>query len=385
MKSIFRTEDDYNSTTLSFEPEQLGRDCAPWRTFDIAYVKVDKFNAAIMQKQFVEIPPLEDGGLVEFLEEKGKVRTSLPPEFFNYELFELAHGSDERVMNIIQEYGLLTSPKPLVKTVRDRLTALKRHEFLEMPKLSYSIEGDCDEVLGEGARLQQQLEGAIQAFRNDLFTDEGNMSNFTRRDDHGEMSSIDYFEAAPPTAIVGNVATLLEIRSTAKMLLEITDLFKLIGQGKTSAEILDKFEKESPPGFALGPSFSLSRLIGESLTYLDMCLGENRNLLKIRAIRDEIDYSVNEWLSCEGYDTVREGSLTEAVAVQIFNASISGAPWSICRKCSRTFQVPRSRARFGQRTSKTIYCSNQCRNAASQAAYRARKKAQSATDKKDPS
>jgi len=336
------------------QPKQLKQSAAPWGIGQLAFWAFD------------------DGtGLNEhaalFVEKSMEKRSDLPMEFFNHQLKELAEGTDERVRELSEEYGILYSPK------RDDRECTKKFQ---------------DYLLGLWSEDIHNIEESEEIYR-------GHLEYPVSRTDAIRCEAIDY--GAKKELQEGyDIISLQEIRDVAKKLLNIVKIIQAIDRGEKASDVA----KELLPTFAgLGYGYGYNAL-KNAIDYLNTCMSEVRpeldlglwdgrdkrfqkpeHVIEIVAEYDEEPKTIGRIDFSDLFIEKRMGTLTEAVAVQIYNAAIAlHIPWRTCQHCGTEFKVKQpsksSRGKGRIRVGDTRYCCPACQNAALQARYRERKRKQ---------
>jgi len=328
-----------------FKPKPLEQSAAPWEIHGLSLFRLNTKTGF--------------GGAPSILIGDVKTeRSELPNEFFNHQLKELAEGSDERILELSQEYGILYSLKYNDKKLRAT--------FQE-----YMSEWSSSDPENPSDNLPE-LERAYQQYMEDFphnHTDNIRMAVMASTDDETKM-------------IVGqhDIVSINEIRHTAKMLRGITIMVLHI----LKHENVNDLASELPFNFWPTTGDPVTA-ISNAIYYLNEGLSEMSPILEVGFNRSRIDQPRTKF-STPLFEVAkkRTGTLTEAVAAQIYNMALSGLPVRTCDHCGMEFLIQQhNKPTKGRvRTGDVSYCSPRCKNAATQAARRKRVRERNAQQQK---
>ena len=328
------------------------------------------------------IEPIEQvssGGITGLMEHRDglsvieRVLNKIPENFYGRELVALATGTDEEIAEVSARLGLLTSP--FSKTVRIKQNLDRAYgnrsgvpadpeQFSVLQEDGYTY--GYEQVLKAIEITQAATNEEITAIKESILLTQALQDNGNK--------------------ITGVVVSFSEIRVTAARLLDAVRVIVAISNGASVAEMSEQIEQ------GLLPNFPVQRL-----RYIEHCL-EGSNLLGISlTLRDEADNEphplevdpANHWELAMGgdvqeVDTLRQWNLmheisnahpkdrvsfTEALALGIRNLAINRRTWAHCDNCGNEFPLTAGKMRKTKEPH-GIYCTTECRNAASQKRYR---------------
>jgi hypothetical protein len=298
----------------------------------------------------------------------------IPETFYGKELVAFATGSDEEVIALSKEYGLLVSP------FRRAISAWQEMDRIFTQADSPSEGGQRIRRLTSDPRIPdlEQILGAIKTIER--ATDK----EVEALHDSIALTDSQRFDEKNRTGIVVSLA---EIRATAARLLDAQKVIKAISDGVSVSGLSDLVDKGGLPSFPIQKlryiEYCLrdSGLFGISLTLED----EQQNManeydfedLEISVIDGEAEINaLRQWSMLNSIRDARPKepiTFTEAVARGLRNLAIENRKWAQCEKCGNEFPLTAGKLRKVKKPQGT-YCSVECRNAASQKRYREKRK-----------
>ena len=362
------------------------------------FLKPTEVNPWVVPKR---IKPLRDSSrkVVGFMLDDSMVKANhhfLPDEFFNHEIVHMCSDDPEQISELVFQYGILQIPLPMVSetsTILRKLGKLNHEESWQDEKPSDSNDELVVEPEYQGSMSLEGLEGidrerAILANEYqhldetiadtkpvDLLYDDADRLIEDLRIAHASTYSIashllDYF----PERITGTIISLAEIRTVAREIVNATNLIKWIGMGLSHTDMIERL-KTTPLIPVIGKPMKTSDPVRRAFLFLELCSTPAFLYRVVGDEKSEIHKFGEEPRMLPAGN--REGSLLEAVSIQLQSAATNGLPWHTCVWCDTLFQFKRGSSKEKterKRTEGNVYCCEKCRNSATQKAFRERKK-----------
>lgn len=299
------------------------------------------------------------------------IHDELPQNFFNNELVILATGTNEEVLEISHEYGVLTSPID-ADIQADKYRILQNHQLQESPDYPHVDMHSIVEIPNISSESYCGLRDCGYLFAlQDAWEETFELRTHYAKNTDNHIDSV----------------SLREIRETAKMLLRVVTFAQLHTDNATidsiGSKLKDDYEYANGDSKDVyGYAYRVNRL------FLSLCL-RNCTLSFNAAVFDSSTADANRIdqeviTSNASTSSKRYGTLTEAVALQIFNTIIDPRSWKTCANCHDVFKV-RNKVVIKRKTTKQIgtpskppndsspnpvFCSSGCKVAAHQRKHR---------------
>ncbi|MCL2437815.1 MAG: hypothetical protein FWE26_04080 [Coriobacteriia bacterium] len=331
-----------------------------WHTFPIIPLLHEGKIVGFMQDGFYGMP--------DFVKDKGKwipandplANASIPrrleANIWNHELKKIAAGDLNAIQSFVKQYGFLHSPLPDHKNIDSLFNEYLGFVHSKNTSTPRDIEDVRERFLQAADSLPYAAIGGVYE------------TNMLRK------------QQIEKNEVIGDCISVREIVAVATKLLLVqaflqsweTSRNPTTASGKVHQYARKTFpniyEQELKRAFTNDAEGFLA-LGSEVIAILNVCLAEIRNHLRITTynIKEEEE---PEGVILEGFrQDLYFGSLTEAIAVQIYNNAIDPIGYRQCRnkECKVRFKRPRGRARkeydFVFRSRKErFYCSDKCRN-----------------------
>ena len=308
---------------------------------------------------------------VERADSRHNLLTDLPRNFYNEKLHKLAQGSEKDVLEITSEYGLLVWPSPRMDFIRKSYRK--------------STEAVCGHKRG-----RHFIESILKEF--ELAQESGMYRTVTDADDSAKYDTVFSCSSGMMSQVIssclfdadslnetwqpmGDVASISEIRETANRLLRSFEILKQCDGSRAISDIM------IPPSiygedtkFSVD-TFDFSRQVEYAVKNFKICLANVSPTFVIEYLdADNPSEKITEEMA-PVLIPQNLGTLTEAVAVQMFNDICDPAPWRECAQCNRELKYKAaSRKDSGTSRSSAKFCNDECLNKHTVAAYRKRKR-----------
>jgi hypothetical protein len=272
----------------------------------------------------------------------------LPAEFFNHELEQLHKGKDDKILDISEQYGILFSP-----------LSYEAHKLFR-DLVIFTYDPDYQHAHAVARNI---YEAAVQA----LFAKAGT-------EEHGNYDELEFnvFNGFRKSYLLakslldsryplrGLVVSFEEIRATASMLLLVRDLIAGIAMQHSLMQLWNN-------------CFFEPKRIFE---FLHTCMLQVSPTVRFSLVDNTGTYP-KKYVGQDFMEPSRIGTLTEAVAVQLYNAAISDCSWRYCEHCGIIYQLKRGEGTKGRiRTADAKYCSSYCQKNAKAKRHREKRKAE---------
>jgi len=362
------------------------------------FLKPTESNPWVLPKR---IAPLRDNyhQIVGFMLEDCLSEPShllLPEEFFNHEIKDICSEDSSLIGDLILQYGILQIPLPLVSSASSILRKVGKLNYEESrqddelydPHQEIVVEPDyrgCAMLEGlEGIERErallasdyQQLDETIAETSpvDRLYNDADRLGEDLRRAHAKTYSLASYYLDYHPEHIKGTIISIAEIRTVAREIANASNLIKWIGMGLPHTEMVERFNAE-PELAALAKPMKTSDPVRRAFHFLELC-STPAFLYRVKGDEKSELHKFGEEPRLLPTGN-REGSLLEAVSIQLQNAATNGLPWHVCAWCGTDFQFKRGSSKEKterKRTEGNVYCCEKCRNNATQKAFRERRK-----------
>jgi hypothetical protein len=358
----------FGNVYLSFLPKQIVWRSAKWEVCPVEKVGIicdngEAINGVMLEGNFLDAwneyeEPYHYEAATSFSEYQ-----DLPIEFFNHELMQLFDGTEEEIIAICQKYGALISPL-------SRDAHMKFAEYV-MTGLRGFLEPDMEI---QQAYLTRRLESFNKVARfalSQIDSEEYSRSpTFSDTVVYGYRKTYELIRGLIDKGFDfrGIIVSFEEIRAVAVSLIEIKKFISSVSLGLPISTFFFMNEPKQP----FGVVYFLHRCMRDAAPELMYELHDKSG----SGITDR------EWLEYKP----RIGSLTEAVAVQLYNAAISETGWKHCEHCGQTFQIKRGEGTKGRiRSADARFCCTNCQRAALQKRHRDKKRKEAQEQQSKPS
>lgn len=316
-------------------------------------------------------------------------RTSLPDEFFNHEIIRLKTSNEQEMLDFISTYGMpiFPSKENIVanKAYNDAIWSLcvfnemNAEEFKQ--KLTHNELGDAGCRMIEGTTPEEFIDGVFNIERILAAAISKVEASIRASVNSGVIAScsikrevLNKYLVSPDIEFVPILSPTceIEIKQTIIQAILSAESIKSLQTGEETdtariAKTLDVQESDVIAQLESGDGF------------VNACIAGISNRIGI-SVGEEVHYG-----SLLSYSYGEEqGSITEAIGAQLYNAAISDTHWRPCDKCGTLFKIKRSMSKYGYHHSDSSFCCDDCANAFRQTRARRVAKAKKAAKENIP-
>ncbi len=289
--------------------------------------------------------------------------------------------STERLSELVASYGILQVPLPLAKEATEVVRKLGKENY------EYSWLDDDDATEEETLQIERLRDSAFIDYisLDEYATDTAPLdlinSDFDLLINDLRTARLETYRLTRhmleyrANEVIGSIISFTEIRMVAREILHATNVIKWVGLGLSHADMLKRYADSPLPEITTLPMRPLDP-IERAFCFLELC-STPTFMYRIVGEDASVPQKLGEAATPKPAGN-REGSLLEAISIQLQSAATNGLAWHECAWCKNLFQVKRATTKEKtdrKRTEGIVYCCERHRNAALQKAYRERKRA----------